>query len=400
MKAKRKAHRQLRIELIYQQKKLVSEAMGEVKESTVSKDKCDAITTSLKKKKKQKTIMIGKDSPFSDSKIGDIENDESECNPEDVTLDELLETDEKMVNCSESVGRDDRKRFITDQADVKLKNKKVKNPIDKVKENKSPKKEKLEKNSTPFGIDAEEYNKERKIEVPVTQQDDGITKKKKKIKENKLKVEEATSQTEEEDSTTGDEMTAEIGGKVKRKNIDCDLEKNIALSKIEKKDYSQGCEDKEGHSFLKKNLIQSHDLTKTTENLNSHSDFEENELMTNYDGYWVLREDVESLEAAKKSELDALYSARTDGTAGCKGELTKEEQLALQRAMKKRKRFHHRLLLRKLSKMGEKVGDEGKKKGNDKGVIKTNVSDKVVKFDGFWVKKEGADRLHKLRSEY
>lgn len=402
MKAKRKAHRQLRIELIYQQKKLVSEATGEeVKDGTVSKEKkkCDGITSS-KKKKKQKTTMMETDSPFSQSKIGDIENDESECNQEDVILDELLNTEEQMIDCSESEGKGDMKRLSTNQADVRVKKQKIKNTVDKVKENKSPKNEKLEKTTTPLGIDAEEYSKgEGNMEVPVIQQDDNITKNKKKIKEKKLRAEEAASQTDEEDSTKADEMTAEIDGKVKRKNIDCDLEKNVVSSKMEKKGNRQGSEDEECYSFPKKNQVQSYDLSNTTEYLNSHCDFEENELMTNYDGYWVLHEDVESLEAAKKSELEALYSARTDGTASCKGELTQEEQLALQRAMKKRKRFHHRKLLGKLSRMGKKVGDEGKKKGNDKEVMKKNVSDKVVKFDGFWVKKEAADRLHKLRKK-
>ena len=137
-----------------------------------------------------------------------------------------------------------------------------------------------------------------------------------------------------------------------------------------------------------------HNNTEVYENnaSGSQGDFEENELMTTFEGYWVLRSEVEALEAYREAEQEAIYAARTDGS---RGELTEEEEILLRRAMKKRKRFCNKKLLQRLNfRPGKRVNDRKGKKDT-----KNDDSEKVVKFDGFFVKKEAADRLHKLRSE-
>lgn len=404
MKAKRKAHRQLRIELIYQQKKLVSEATGEeVKEGTISrgkeKRKNNGITAS-KKNKKQKLVMMENCSSFPQRKMQAAQTDNSDCNLKDTTSDRMSNTKEQSDYCSEEEGKDDTKELITNPANVEVKEKETKVFIDKVKENKSPRRDKQKNIVKPLSINTQDNSKEgNTIEVTVTQKDNSREKKKKR--KNKLKVEEAAGQSDKEDIIKGEDekMTTEAGSRVKRKNENCGLEEEVAQSQVKIEQNSQ-CSKAEDYSVSKEDLIQSHGLSKTTENPNPACDFEENELMTNYDGYWVLREDAESLEAAKKAELEVLYAARTDKTTESEGELTQEEKLALQRAMKKKKRMYHRKLLAKLSKMGVKASDRRKRERNDKERAKKEDTNKVVKFDGFWIKKEAADRLHKLRSEY
>lgn len=394
MKAKRKAHRQLRIELIYQQKKLVSEAAGEeVKDGTISRSeekKNISGIPSPKKKRKQKLVITENHSLFCESQVRHLETDKSERNVEDINSEESISSVEEIDYCSEREGKNVMKGLVMDHTKAKEK-KKLEKAIFEVKGNQ---KAKLENGMSSVKSNTEEDN----LEVTVTQQDDGRVKHKKKIKKEKLKIKETASQSDEKDDGQDDNLATEADCKTSRKNQKYEL-KEVALSPIKIKDNSQSIEAKDCDSFSKSNLVESHGISKSAENPNSHWDFEENELMTNYDGYWVLCEDVESLDAAKKIELDALYAARMNVAAGCEKELTQEEQLAFQRAMKKKKRFHHRKLLQKLSKMGEKFGDGEKRKGNKNGKLKRDDSDKVVKFDGFWVKKEAADRLHKLRSE-
>ncbi|KAG7173238.1 hypothetical protein Hamer_G014561, partial [Homarus americanus] len=80
--------------------------------------------------------------------------------------------------------------------------------------------------------------------------------------------------------------------------------------------------------------------------------FEENDVMTQFDGFWVKREAVERLTSVKTEKLKSIYSARTDGNEI--EELTREEQITFQRAMKKEKLFENRKLLKELR--GRRMG--------------------------------------------
>lgn len=396
MKAKRKAHRQLRIELIYQQKKLVSEAAGEeVKEVTnirKSKEKKkNGSIPSPKKKRKQKPLKMETDLLISDRQVKSVETQRSECNLDDIDSEELMSSAEALGKCRKREGKNVMKILVTNHANVK-EEKETGDAIDNV-NGKSLQKGKVKQLISPLGSKGKDN-----VEVTLTQQDN-MVKSNMKMENQKLQIEEVASQNNEKGSVNPDQVTTEGDHKTSRKKKKCELGE-VALSPAELEGSNHSSEAKSCKSFSSKNLVKSHNIGMTTKNPNSHWEFQENELMTNFDGYWVLREDVEDLEAAKKIELDGLYATRTVGTASCKGELTQEEQLFLQRAMKKKKRFHHRKLLKKLSSMGKRVSYSENEKGyKNENKIKDD-SGKVVKFDGFWVKKEAADRLHKLRSEY
>ncbi|KAK8723379.1 hypothetical protein OTU49_011683 [Cherax quadricarinatus] len=128
--------------------------------------------------------------------------------------------------------------------------------------------------------------------------------------------------------------------------------------------------------------------------------FEENDIMTQYEGYWVLREAVEMLNAASEEKLRNIYNARVENCDA--RELTGEEQIIFQRAMKKEKRFYNRKLMIFLSRgTGQRMINKHsahEQKGSLNSVENQSKSaESVVKFDGFWVKKESADRLNKLK---
>uniref|UniRef100_A0A0P4WC15 CCHC-type domain-containing protein n=1 Tax=Scylla olivacea TaxID=85551 RepID=A0A0P4WC15_SCYOL len=336
MKAKRKAHRELRIELIYQQKNLVSEAGGE-KNKTDSGSKSNA-KVKKNKKKNQKPVMIGNGSLSSPDKENSMQIKENKCKQLDEQSIEVINLEvEQMSDDNDGAEEDDTKLMMISQTSEKTKHLEALTPQPDGKKKKN-KKDKLE-TDVATQINQESENEDDK-EEPVTPQPDS------KKKKNKLETEIPQSPINIQHKTEADK-------------------------KIETYDYNTNKMDHESSSQI---------------------DFEENELMTYFEGYWVLRKEVEELEAAKEAELEAIYAARTDGS---RGELTEKEKIVLQRAVKKRKRFFHKKLIQKLSEMGKRMNNN--KKGNKD--TKKDDSEKVVKFDGFFVKKEAADRLHKLRSK-
>ncbi|MPC07747.1 Zinc finger CCHC domain-containing protein 9 [Portunus trituberculatus] len=422
MKAKRKAHQKLRIELIYQQKNLVSEAAGEKnKNDSGSKNN----PPQKNKKKNQKQVVIGNGSLSSLNKGSSVQLKKNKCKQleEQSTREQIHPEVEQMTGENDSVQEDDTRVMIS-QTSGEVQKRKRKDIVGGSKK-------------TPSQVNGNKRKEGRDCMTVLTTQDDGKVKK-------KLKKDTLHTETIEEQINIGDKDddkmtdTLQTNSKVK-KNIKSkkaklamktlpsqtnneneaeDKEKSVTPqpeSEKKKKEKDEieittpHSDNKKKNSSSKTEMSQSpintqqkteadetfetHDYkTNKMENASSfQGDFEENELMTNFDEYWVLRKDVEALEAAKVDELETIYATRTDGS---RGELTKEEKILLQRAVKKRKRFYHRKLVQKLN-MGKRVMNnrKGKKdtKNEDSGI--------VVKFDGFFVKKEAADRLHKLRSK-
>lgn len=136
--------------------------------------------------------------------------------------------------------------------------------------------------------------------------------------------------------------------------------------------------------------------------------FEENDMMTQYEGVWVLKSAVSYLDGRREELMKEAVSEREDGNDST--ELTKEEQIKVQRTMKKEKRRELKLLQKHLK--GMKVDTTRARNRNDvtNAPSKTDIPNRsssnnneedfqVVKFDGFFVKKESADRLNGLKGK-
>lgn len=134
--------------------------------------------------------------------------------------------------------------------------------------------------------------------------------------------------------------------------------------------------------------------------------FEENDIMTQYEGVWVLKSAVEYLDSRREQLVKEAISAREDGNDST--ELTKEEQITVQRTMKKEKRRELKVLQKHLR--GIKVDATQARNRNEvtNAASKTNIPNRsssnnneedfeVVKFDGYLVKKESAERLNGLK---
>ncbi|KAK8375509.1 hypothetical protein O3P69_008384 [Scylla paramamosain] len=452
MKAKRKAHRELRIELIYQQKNLVSEAGGE-KNKTDSGSKSNA-KEKKNKKKNQKPVVIGNGSLSSPDKENSMQIKENKCKQLDEQSIEVINLEvEQVSDDNDGAEEDDTKLMMISQTSEKTKHlealiqqpdcKKKKRKKDKLetdvatqidqesededdeeepvtpqpdRKKKKKKKDKLE-TDVVIQINLESENEDDK-EEPVTPEPDC---KKEKKKKDKLETDVTTqiNQESENEDDKEEPVTPQPDHKKKKKKkdkletdvvIQINLESENEDDKEEPMTPQPDCKKKKNkleteipqspiniqHKTEADKKIETYDYN-TKQNKMDHAssplgDFEENELMTNFEGYWVLRKEVEELEAAMEAELEDIYAARTDGS---RGELTEKENTVLQRAVKKRKRFCHKKLLQKLSEMGKRMNNN--KKGNKD--TKKDDREKVVKFDGFFVKKEAADRLHKLRSK-
>ncbi|KAK3879024.1 hypothetical protein Pcinc_016380 [Petrolisthes cinctipes] len=121
--------------------------------------------------------------------------------------------------------------------------------------------------------------------------------------------------------------------------------------------------------------------------------FEENEVMTQYDGFWVKWYAVEILDRIKKEKMNAILSARGDGLM--EQEMTTDELLVLRRAMKKEKRREHNILINYLRKQRRGVW----RHENNEEERMTDGNDEIVKFDGSLLKMETVNRLKKLREK-
>lgn len=80
--------------------------------------------------------------------------------------------------------------------------------------------------------------------------------------------------------------------------------------------------------------------------------FEENDLMTQFEGSWVKRTVVPQLNHLREEHLKHIYSTRENGSSD--GELTKVEQQHYHRLMKKKIRMEYRKLRRELTNQGRK----------------------------------------------
>ncbi|KAG0715123.1 hypothetical protein GWK47_001366 [Chionoecetes opilio] len=346
MKAKRKAHKELRIELIYQQKSLVSEATG-------GREKGEAVSRNKRKEKKH-----GEEKAKKKSKSKKVK----------------LETETVAEIATEGNAGDDSAMTVTAQSHDKPKKKRKK----RVELRPEP------ETSQPYS------DKEDTTETP---QEDKPRKKRKKGVE--VRPETEASQpysdkqhiTEEQQGENNQSFTKETDKLLPEKELTeaQEGENNQSFTKetdklLPEKELTEAQEGENNQSFTKETeeLLPEEELTeaqegksntsftKETDNMydndsrnavnpsTSHPTFEENDVMTRYEGYWVLREEVMTLEDAKAMEVNAIYAARTSETGDKETEtenkeLTQEEQFVLQRAMKKRKRYHHRRLVTRLS---------------------------------------------------
>lgn len=442
MKAKRKAHRELRIELIYEQKKLVNEAAGE----NVDYDSgCKNYAKKNKnKKKKQKAVKIGHGSLSSPNEENNVHIKENESKQlDEQSTGEVMNPEmEQTDGDSDGAEEDDTRLMMISQVSGKVQKRKKDNIVD------GSKKEEMLKFSIsqviPSQVNGNEDKEELDSKTVLTTQDDGKVTKKKKLKKDTLQTETMADQINIEDNNDDKvTVTPQADRKAKKKNklkmmtvpsqfnneaeaeddmkeavtqpenkLEIELVTQIHQEREDENDEEETMTPQFNSKMIKNKLdtdmLQSpinvqyetetdqtfefydHDTYKMDHASSSQGDFEENELMTNFEGYWVLRKEVEALEADMKMDLENIYAARTDWS---RGELTEEEESFLQRAVKKRKRFYHKKLLQKLSRTGKRIiKDRRRKKDTTK-----DDSEKVVKFDGFLVKKEAADRLHKLR---
>ncbi|CAL4147676.1 unnamed protein product [Meganyctiphanes norvegica] len=166
-------------------------------------------------------------------------------------------------------------------------------------------------------------------------------------------------------------------------------------------------EDSNTIGIKRKNADRNSDVNGNDEKNKPHYEltFEENDLMIQFEGWWVKKEVVPKLTAMQNEKIRKILAARADRSTN--SELTAEEKLTLNRFMKKAKRGENRQLKIELIRIenrkawkakGEeiKITKKLSKPGKDLGINYDEEND-MVKFDGFWVKKESADRLNRLR---
>ncbi|RXG71079.1 hypothetical protein Avbf_02108 [Armadillidium vulgare] len=127
--------------------------------------------------------------------------------------------------------------------------------------------------------------------------------------------------------------------------------------------------------------------------------FEENEIMTNFEGYWILRENLPHLQKVADIKFWRIINNRTDGNEERK--LTADEELVYRRLMKKEKRREMNLLQNYLKDKKNGIQSATHSEYRRQGIVKdhwqNNYNEDTVKFDGYYIKKEGAERLSELR---
>lgn len=110
--------------------------------------------------------------------------------------------------------------------------------------------------------------------------------------------------------------------------------------------------------------------------------FEENEVMTRYDGFWVKKDAVVKLDRIKAKNTRTILKARDNDSKDQK--LTEEEEIELRRAMKKEKRRMYRQLISFL-------GAQGRFEQSD-------IKDEIVHNDNSLAKRKD-DSLAKIKTE-
>lgn len=136
--------------------------------------------------------------------------------------------------------------------------------------------------------------------------------------------------------------------------------------------------------------------------------FQENDVMTQYEGIWVEKTAVPKLNAMAERKLKQIYAARNEGNDS--EELTENEQIILKRFMKKLKRTEHRQLRYKLIKEKKAEHETEKEDENRSSKPRKKVPGKylninyaddpdIVKYSGFYVKKNAVKALDKLKGQ-
>nr|XP_045599138.1 uncharacterized protein LOC123758654 [Procambarus clarkii] len=369
MQAKRKAHRQLRIELIYEQKNLLRE------EKQVKKEHVSESPIKIKKKKKKNVPLTESPTSEKDRKNkkkvtlteSPIENNKKDKeNTQNVALAEspikTSKKDKKKVGVTEEESMKDDTHAVFDNEETMSEgdNFKGNSHLEFEQEGDSFKEDNL-KGTDTLVFDCKENC----------------------IEGDNFKGSNQIVYEQENEKFHGDTFKGSnhLVFEHEEENLHRDTLKGNRCQIF----------DREENNFVGRNV-----------NDNTHTvlDFEESDLMTQYEGYWVKREAVERLEAAKTEKLRSIREARVDGNDS--EELTSAEQILFQRVMKKEKRFENKKLLREMAKLTGKrhlmtFGTYGQKSNAKKQSNATSADNEVVRFEGFWVKKESADRLNKLR---
>ncbi|XP_076067907.1 uncharacterized protein LOC143040624 [Oratosquilla oratoria] len=236
-----------------------------------------------------------------------------------------------------------------------------------------------------------------------TKTDAGANKLKKKNKRsNKLKAKEPEANGSLEAKTEMNGLCKDAEGQDESLQKNCLVPKAVLQGNpVQEDDKEEEKVDDQPHARQNKNWV-------SKEKEFVPLKFEENNTMTEFDGYWVRRTEVSKLHAIKQNKIKKIKELRGDGN---QDDLTAEEQLKLNREMKKIKRNEHRQLKMSLIAEGQKKNkDSGrnmydrretprrpKKPGRSLGINYTEQRGDMVKFDGYWVKVESAERLKQLK---
>ncbi|KAK4305063.1 hypothetical protein Pmani_023028 [Petrolisthes manimaculis] len=467
MKAKRKAHQELRIELIYEQKKLVKEQQGKdgnEDDNNQSQPTPKGGKTQKKKQGSGKTTTP-KVRPPMDAQSGGQDNrnrdlyqrteanqrnvhtifrdsdSDSESIPEvtsteNAELSTGRETNEKVMICKSTeaeqtnvqAGCSDSDSDSESSTEVSsTKNGELSTGIETNEKTKIFKN--TEANQRTVHTKCRDSDSESELDTGVTSTEipEHSTSKETNVKPMMCK----TTETNVRPKMCKTTETNQGNVHTVFRDSDSEGEINTGVTSTKDAEFSTGKETNEKpmiHNNEQQNL-KSQTEAKTSYNTYNESftrdkkrwppfHFEENEVMTQYDGFWVKWYAVDILDKIKKEKTNAILSAR--GDVPMEQEMSSDELLLLRRAMKKEKRREHNILinyLRKQRRGGWRYGnneDERMTDGNDylrkqRGGLSrqenneeertSDGNDEIVKFDGSLLKMETVKRLKKLREK-
>ncbi|KAF2353442.1 Zinc finger CCHC-type [Trinorchestia longiramus] len=232
------------------------------------------------------------------------------------------------------------------------------------------------------------------------------------------------------------------GIKIKKSKHLKSSNKTKKLSENNNKDVEVGSSDEgieltcmSGNETMEVEECTSNDSDLCEENMEPQIKFEENSLMTCVEGIWVRRSKLGAVASLRKAIKKEVITGRPDGDESAP--LTEEETAKYKSALKvelnklsnqlqaylkkvtkkhamnskgkknsesKRKSRLHRSERKALkSGVGKKFQDESRQqnfRGVDKKVLSSSVRTKngLVNFRGYWIKPEGAKRLHQLEN--
>ncbi|KAB7496897.1 DNA-binding protein HEXBP [Armadillidium nasatum] len=125
-------------------------------------------------------------------------------------------------------------------------------------------------------------------------------------------------------------------------------------------------------------------------NLHNNYKYEENKIMTNFEGIWILRKNLKSMKKLSKETKLKIISDRKNDKNNV--ELTPEEQQLYNKKMKASMKLQVKMLknVMKLNKNSHEI--KQKKPGKYLGIDYEN-DENLVKFGGHFIKKEAAEKI-------